>query len=92
MLLLKEGAVEGVGEGVVEELEAVEDLDGATALDADDAAEDAAASAFREGGGGGGVLDLGPDAGVVIRDVDDHKRVELEGEPAARRRGRHDCA
>lgn len=81
LLLEEEGAVEGVGEGVVAELEAVEDLDGAAALDADDAAVDA------RGQGEGrapGLLRL--DAGVVVGDVDDHQRVELEGQPAARRR------
>ena len=97
LLLLEEGTVEGVGDGVVKKLEAVEDLNSAAALDADDAPEDAGrrrrsatigsgTGAGGGGGGGGGVLGLGLDAGVVIRDVDDHQRVELEGQPAARRR------
>lgn len=93
LLLLEEGAVQGVGKGVVEELEAVEDLNSSASLDADDASEyadgsrsTAAASAIIS------VMRLGLEAGVVIRDVDDHQRVELEGQPAARRRGRHRCA
>lgn len=40
-LFEEECSVERVGGGVEEELEAVEDLDGASPLDADDAAEDA---------------------------------------------------
>lgn len=74
MLFLDESAVERVGGLVVEELETVEDLDGAAALDADDAADDAAR------------VGLGLDSSVVIGDVDNDERVELEGEAAARRR------
>lgn len=81
LLLEEEGAVEGVGEGVVQELEAVEDLDGAAALDADHAAVDARGQVE---GRAPGLLRL--DACVVVGDVDDHQRVELEGQPAARRR------
>lgn len=81
LLLEEEGAVEGVGEGVVEELEAVEDLDSAAALDADHAAVDARGQVVVVVPGL-----LRPDAGVVVGDVDDHQRVKLEGQPAARRR------
>lgn len=80
LLLEEEGAVERVGEGVVEDLEAVEDLDSATALDAYHAAVDARGQVE---GSAPGLLRL--DAGVVVGDVDDHQRVELEGQPAARR-------
>lgn len=59
---------------VVHELETVEDLDGAAALDADNATDDAAR------------VRLGLDSSVVIGDVDNDERVELEGEAAARRR------
>lgn len=86
MLLLEEGTVEGLSDRVIEELEAVEDLDGTAALDADDAAEytggDSVASV-------GGVLGLDLDAGVMIGYVDDDQRVELEVKAAFRRRRRH---
>lgn len=67
MLFLEKSAVERVGVVVVEELETVEDLDGAAALDADDAADDATR------------MRLGLHSSKVIGDVDNDERVELEG-------------
>lgn len=85
-LFEEECAVERVGDGVEEELEAVEDLDGASPLDADNATEDARgrwAAAVVGGKGRGGGVGLGFDAGVVVGDVDDDEWVELEGQAAA---------
>ena len=82
-----------MGDGIEEDLEAVEDLDGAAALDPDDAPEHARCGgddAVGGGGGGGrgggvgGVLGLDLDAGVVVGDVDDHQRMELECQATAR--------
>lgn len=74
LLFLDKSAVEGVGGLVVEKLETVEDLDGAAALDADDATDDATRMRLRL------------HSSVVIGDVDNDERVELEGKAAARRR------
>lgn len=94
LFLLEEGAVEGIGGGVVEELKAVEDLDGPAPLHADDAAEDTrgrrrggggwcAVVANVSGGGGRGVLGPGFDAGVVVGDVYDDEGMEFECQPTA---------
>lgn len=64
--------------GIIEKLEAVEDLNGSTSLDADDASENPRRSGGGGGGGvgavGGGVrrrrLGLGLDPGIVIRNVE----------------------
>ena len=64
---MEESAVEGIGRGVVEKLEAVEDLDGATSLDSDDATVHP--KRRRRVGGGGGGVGLGLlrlDPGVVV--------------------------
>lgn len=78
--------------GIVKELEAVEDLDSATALDTNQAPEhaegwssDAVGGGGAGNGGGLGVLGLGLHPSVVIGDVDDHQWMELEGQAAARR-------
>lgn len=88
LLLLEEGAVEGAGDGVEDELEAVEDLHGPAALHPDDAPEHPRRLPGPSPGGGGGAVPgaggLRLDAGVVVGDVHDDERVELEGEPAAR--------
>lgn len=97
MLLVEEGAVERVDGGVAQELEAVEYLHGAAPLDPDDAPVHPRGIGRRRGGrigaavaagavGGGRRVELGLDAGVVIGDVEDHQRVELEREAAAGRR------
>ena len=85
LLLLEEGAVEGVGGRVVEELEAVEDLDGATLLDPYDATVDP-----RSRGIGRSIrigrVELRLDASVVVGDVHDHQWMHLERQSAAGRR------
>ena len=98
MLLLEEGTVEGVGGGIVEKLEAVEDLDDATPLDPYDASVDsrgllmvfhAVAVVIIDGGGGRGGCEwrvhLRLHPSVVIRYVYDNQWMQLEGEAAARR-------
>ena len=97
MLLLEEGTVEGVGGGIVEKLEAVEDLDDATPLDPYDASVDSrgllmvfhAVAVIIDGGGGRSGCEwkvhLGLHPSVVIRYVYDYQRMQLEGEAAARR-------
>lgn len=85
LLLFEEGAVQGMGGGIIEKLEAVEDLDGAASLNPDDAAEDPRRSGGGYGGCRGGIravgsvsgrkqgeLGLGLDPSVVIGDVEDH--------------------
>lgn len=70
LFFLEEGTVEGVGGGVVEELEAVEDLDRPSPLNADDTAED---PGRRRGGRFGAVLrglGLRLDPSVVVGDVE----------------------
>lgn len=70
LFFLEEGTVEGVGGGVVEELEAVEDLDRPSPLNADDATED---PGQRRGGRFGAVLrglGLRLDPSVVVGDVE----------------------
>lgn len=97
MLLLEEGAIEGVGGRIVEEFEAVEDLHGAALLDPYDAAidprgerrNDAVAAVGVVVVGGGvrwrvGWVHLRLDPGVVVRDVYDHQRVQLERQSATR--------
>lgn len=88
LLLVEEGAVEGSGDGVEHELEAVEDLHGPAALHPDHAPEHPRRLPGPRGGRGGGRAvpgagGLGLDAGVVVGDVHDDERVELEGEPTA---------
>lgn len=91
MLLLEEGAVQGMGDGIIEKFEAVKDLDGAAPLNADDAAENPRGRG-RWGRGGGGItaiggvsgrnlrgLGLGLDPSVVIGYVEYDQGVELEG-------------
>lgn len=73
---------------IKKKLEAVEDLDGAAALNPNHAPEHArhgrgGPAVGGRGGAGGGMVGLGLDAGVVIGDVDDHQRMELEGQAAA---------
>lgn len=98
MLLLEKGAIEGVGGRIVEEFEAVEDLNGATLLDPYDATIDPRVERRRNDAvaavgvvvvGGGvrwrvGWVHLRLDPGVVVRDVYDHQRVQLERQSATR--------
>lgn len=80
MFLFEEATVERVSSGIIEKLEAVEDLNGAASLNADDASENPRRSGGSSGGGGGigavgggvgrGRLGLGLDPGVVIRNVE----------------------
>lgn len=98
MLLLEKGAIEGVGGRIVEEFEAVEDLNGATLLDPYDATIDPRVERRRNDAvaavgvvvvGGGvrwrvGWVHLRLDPGVVVGDVHDHQRVQLERQSATR--------
>lgn len=90
LLLLEESAVEGVSGGIIEEFEAVEDLDGASSLNTDDATVDTWLSAVVvvvvSGGGGGGVVHLRFYTSVVIRYVYYHQWMKLERQSTARRR------
>lgn len=92
LLLLEEGAVQGMGDGVIQKFEAVKDLDGAAPLNADDAAKNPRGGGRWGRGGGGGItavggvsgrnlsgLGLGLDPSVVIGYVEYDQGVELEG-------------
>lgn len=75
-----------MGGGIVEKLEAVEDLDSAAPLDAYDTSIDSRSLLLVfdavDGGGGGGErrrVQLGLDTSVVIRYVHDNQRMKLEG-------------
>lgn len=95
MLLLEKGAIEGVGGRIVEEFEAVEDLNGATLLDPYDATIDPRVERRRNDAVAAvgvvvvvrwrvGWVHLRLDPGVVVRDVYDHQRVQLERQSATR--------
>lgn len=77
-----------MGNGIVNELEAIEDFHRATVLNTNDAAEHAGRSCIPDLVIGG-VLRLGFDAGVVVGDVDDHEGMKLEGQTAPRRQRCH---
>lgn len=94
MLLLEKGAIEGVGGRIVEEFEAVEDLHGAALLDPYDAAIDPRGERRNDAVAAVGVVvvvrwrvgwvHLRLDPGVVVGDVHDHQRVQLERQSATR--------
>lgn len=72
--------------GIVKEFEAIEDFNGATTLNANDATENPRRSRGIGRGGGGGVTAVGGgwlrldfDTCMVIGDVDDDERMKFEG-------------
>lgn len=95
LLLLEEGSVEGISSRIKQKLETVEDLNRAASLDTDHAAVNprilqehyvAGAGAIPGGAGRGWRIKLSPNPSEVIRDVQDHQRMKLEGEAARGRR------
>lgn len=93
LLLLEEGAIERMGGRIVEEFEAVEDLDGATLLHTYDTSIDPRRKGRNDpvAAVGGGVVvrcvgwvHLRLDPRVMVGDVNDYQRVQLERQSAAR--------
>lgn len=83
-LFFEEGAIKSVGFRVTEDLKAIEYLNGAATLNTDYTPKDPPSST--SAASTAVVQTLSLHTRVVIRDVDDHQRMELERQPTARRR------